>query len=85
MTPKKKNVTKINPIVSVTHPLPTVLAQVILIHLPPPPVMHNYKGPNLIGDKEEDASTENVFCFGAFADKQSGVIYNDLTGNFPFM
>jgi hypothetical protein len=27
----------------------------------------------------------NVFCFGAFADKITGVIYNDLTGNFPFM
>ncbi len=27
----------------------------------------------------------NVFCFGAFADKVTGVIYNDLTGNFPFM
>ena len=23
--------------------------------------------------------------FGAFADKQSGVVYNNLTGNFPFM
>ena len=27
----------------------------------------------------------NVFCFGAFADKISGVIYNNLTCNFPFM
>ena len=26
-----------------------------------------------------------MFCFGAFADKISGVVYNDLTGNFPFM
>jgi hypothetical protein len=25
------------------------------------------------------------FCFGAFAYKHSGVIYNNLTGNFPFM
>ena len=42
--------------------------------------------PNLIGDDEDDASIANVFCFGAFADKeQSGVMYNDLTGNFPFM
>jgi hypothetical protein len=47
--------------------------------------MHNYTGPNLIGDKEDDASIANVFCFGAFADKQSGVMYNDLTGNFPFI
>ena len=47
--------------------------------------MHNYTGPNLIRDEEDDASIENVFCFGAFADKQSGVIYNNLTGNFLFM
>jgi hypothetical protein len=26
-----------------------------------------------------------LFCFGAFADKISGVVYNDLTGNFPFV
>jgi hypothetical protein len=33
----------------------------------------------------DDESIANVFCFGAFADKVSGVVYNDLTGNFPFM
>ncbi len=27
----------------------------------------------------------NVFCFGAFADQHSGVVYNNLMGNFPFM
>ncbi len=32
-----------------------------------------------------DESIANVFCFGAFADKISGVVYNNLTGNFPFM
>ncbi len=37
---------------------------------------------NLIPD---DESIANVFCFGAFADKISGVVYNDLTRNFPFM
>jgi hypothetical protein len=26
-----------------------------------------------------------MFCFGAFADKITEVIYNGLTGNFPFM
>ena len=24
-----------------------------------------------------------MFCFGAFADKRTGVVYNDMTGNFP--
>jgi len=41
--------------------------------------------PNLIGDDEDNYSIANVFCFGAFADKQDGVMYNDCTGNFPFM
>ncbi len=47
--------------------------------------MHNYTGPNIIGDEEDDASIANVFCFEVFADKQSGVMYNDLTGNFSFI
>jgi hypothetical protein len=25
----------------------------------------------------------NIFCFGAFADKNSGIVYHDLTGSFP--
>jgi hypothetical protein len=37
---------------------------------------------NLIPDNKLIA---NVFCFGAFADKINGVVYNDLTGSFPFM
>ena len=39
-------------------------------------------GPNIIVDDESIAS---VFCFGAFANKITGVVYNDLTRNFPFM
>jgi hypothetical protein len=33
----------------------------------------------------DDKSIAHVFCFGAFTNKVSGVVYNDLTGNFPFM
>jgi hypothetical protein len=33
----------------------------------------------------DDPSIANVFCFGAFSDKISGVVYNDRTGEFPFM
>jgi hypothetical protein len=40
--------------------------------------------PNIIPEIE-DESIANVFCFGAFADKMTGVVYNDCTGNFPFM
>ncbi len=30
-------------------------------------------------------SIANVFCFGAFADCHSDVVYNNVTGNFPSM
>jgi len=33
----------------------------------------------------DDKFIASVFCFGAFANKISGVVYNDLTGNFSFM
>jgi len=49
-----------------------------------PPPMHNTTSPNVIED-DCDASIANVFCFGAFADKNTGVMYHDMTGNFPFM
>ncbi len=42
-------------------------------------------GPNVIQDDADD-SIANVFCYGVFADKRSGVVYSDfLMGNFPFM
>ena len=30
-------------------------------------------------------NSANIFCFGAFANKRTGVMYNDMTGNFPFV
>jgi hypothetical protein len=27
----------------------------------------------------------NLLCIAAFADKQTGTLYNDLTGTFPFL
>ncbi len=47
-------------------------------------VEHNTQQPNLIGNIE-DKSVANMFCFGEFADKNSGIVYYDLTGSFPFM
>ena len=38
-------------------------------------------GPTLIAN--DDELIVNVFCYGAFVDKRSGVVYNDLTGKFP--
>jgi hypothetical protein len=46
-------------------------------------VEHNAQLPNLISNNE-DKSIANVFCFGAFADKNSSIVYHDLTGSFPF-
>ena len=40
---------------------------------------------HLIEDDDSDPSVANIFAFGAFADKHRGVVYNDLTGSFPFM
>jgi hypothetical protein len=40
--------------------------------------------PHLIQELN-DNSIASVFCLGAFVDKRSGVIYNDCTGNFPYM
>ncbi len=41
--------------------------------------------PNLIRMDDDDTSIANIFCFGAFADKTSRIVYNDLTGSFPFI
>jgi hypothetical protein len=41
-------------------------------------------GPNLIGS-DNDESITNIFCFGAFVDKNSGIVYHNLTGLFQFM
>jgi hypothetical protein len=49
------------------------------------PVVHNLNMPHLIGDEDNDKMIASVFCFGAYADKHSGVVYNNLTGAFPFM
>ncbi len=50
----------------------------------PVPAQDLCPGPNVIDD-DENKSIMNVFCFGAFADNRDGVVYNDLTGLFPFM
>ena len=49
-----------------------------------------YNGPTYSARMEvnyipDNKSITNVFCFGAFANKVSGVVYNDLTGNFSWM
>jgi hypothetical protein len=66
--------------VCLSHDLP-------LFQQPPPyqgPAYGTLQGFNLIGMDDEE-SIVTVFCFGAFADKNNGVVYNDLTGSFPFI
>jgi hypothetical protein len=45
------------------------------------PIKH---GLNVIVE-DDDSSVGNIFCFGAFADKRTGILYNDLTGSIPYM
>jgi hypothetical protein len=45
------------------------------------PIKH---GPNVILFSD-DSSVGNIFCFGAFADKRTGILYNDLTRLFPYI
>ncbi len=35
-------------------------------------------------DNNDSPCKANLFCFAAFADKHNGMLYNDLTGLFPF-
>jgi hypothetical protein len=72
-------------------PIPVVpvhLPHVLPLFQQPPlyqgPAYGALQGPNLIG-MDDNESIANVFCFGAFADKNNGVVYNDLTGSFPFI
>jgi hypothetical protein len=50
----------------------------------PGPAYNALTSPAMI-EEDDDKSIANVFCFSAFANKITGVIYNDLMGNFPFM
>ncbi len=43
----------------------------------------NPQGPNMIFDNDVDNMIANVFAFGAFANKNSGIVYHNLTGPFP--
>ena len=41
-------------------------------------------GPSIIIE-DDGSSEEKIYFFAAFADKRTGVLYNDLTGSFPYM
>jgi hypothetical protein len=62
--------------------LPLFTPDIILDY--PSPAYGTQQGPNVIAD-DSDESIANIFCFGTFANKYSGIVYHDLTGLFPFM
>jgi hypothetical protein len=69
-----------------THVVPVPVPNQILplfdkVRPYPGPTYNATRSVNIIPD---DESIANIF-FGAFADKITGVVYNDLTGNFLFM
>jgi hypothetical protein len=68
----------------VAQPLPPVLLLFDNIPVYPRPAYGAQPGPNVITDNA-DESIANIFCFGAFADRNSGIIYHNLMGSFPFM
>jgi hypothetical protein len=50
-----------------------------------PLIPNHIPHPNIILDDKSDPSMANIFAFGAFADKNSGIVYHNLTGSFPFV
>jgi hypothetical protein len=53
----------------------------------PHPVLnqaHVQVSPHMIVD-DGNSSIANILCFGAFANTHTGIVYSNLTGNFPFM
>jgi hypothetical protein len=42
-------------------------------------------GPNVIINNNGDNSAANIFAFGTFANKNSGIVYHKLTRLFPFV
>jgi hypothetical protein len=85
-TPKQVKTKGDATVPSIHVPVPQAAPHPLPLFVEPIP----YKGPACNAHRDvkyipDDESIGNVFCFGTFADKVSGVVYNDLTGNFPFM
>jgi hypothetical protein len=64
-------------------PIPQIAPPVLPLFVPNV-IQDVHTSPNVITD-DGNESIAIFFCFGAFADKTSGVVYHDLTGSFPFM
>jgi len=71
-----------SPIAQVNPPILPLFNEVPPYHGPAYNATIRGPNPNIIAD---DESIANMFCFGAFDDKITGVVYNNLAGNFTFM
>jgi hypothetical protein len=65
-------------------PLVLPLCEPDVIPAYPGPANSVQQSPNVITD-DGNESIANIFCFGAFSNRHSGIIYHNLTGSFPFM
>jgi hypothetical protein len=81
--PKPNTRTQVLPVATATM-VPPVLPLVDTIPVYPGPAYRAQIEPNLIA-MNDDGLIANIFCFGAFADKNSGIVHQDLTGSFPFV
>jgi hypothetical protein len=65
-------------------PVPSIHSEESSIYLVQRPI-EGYSEPHLIISEDNEESVANIFVFKAFADKNNGIVYHDLTGSFPFM
>jgi hypothetical protein len=65
-------------------PVPSVHSKESSIYLARRTI-EGYSEPHRIISEDDEESIANIFAFGAFADKNNGIVYHDLTGSFPFM
>jgi hypothetical protein len=75
-----------NPMAPIVVPIPVIPPMLLpldvnIVHGDYIPMI---PGPALINDNT-DEFIAIFFCFGTFANQQSGVVYNNFMGNFPFM
>jgi hypothetical protein len=67
-----------------TAPVPSVHSKDTNVYKELMPI-NGANEPHLIISEDEEESIANIFAFGAFADKNNGIVYHNLMGSFPFM
>ncbi len=84
-TPKTRNTpTLIVPVITFPAVPESVHSKETSVHNEPMP-NNGANKPHPIISKDEEESIANLFVFGAFADKNNGIVYHDLMGSFLFM